>query len=118
MTDCRLVLTHLPNAESAHILARGLVEAGMAACVNVLSPCTSVYRWNDALHEDEEIPLLIKTTAELYSAVEDYIRTHHPYELPEIIALKIEAGHPDYLRWVGETTAIAQTKTNSQEFSC
>jgi len=118
MTDCCLVLTNLPSADSARLLARGLVEAGVAACVNVLSPCTSVYRWHGTLHEDEEIPLLIKTTAELYSAVEDYIHTHHPYELPEIIALKIQAGHPDYLRWVGETTAVARTKTNSQEFSC
>lgn len=103
MPEALLVLTNLPDAEAAHRLAKGLVETRLAACVNVLAPCRSFYPWQGALQEDGEIPLLIKTTAKLYPAVESYIRQQHPYELPEIIALGIAAGLPDYLRWVAET---------------
>jgi periplasmic divalent cation tolerance protein len=99
-----LVLTNLPDAEVAQRLAKGLVETRLAACVNVLAPCRSFYHWEGALQEDGEIPLFIKTTAKLYPAVEAYIQQHHPYDLPEIIALKIEAGLPDYLRWVADMT--------------
>jgi periplasmic divalent cation tolerance protein len=95
-----LVLTNLPDADAAHRLARGLVESRLAACVNALAPCRSFYSWEGGLQEDGEVPLFIKTTAKLYPAVEAYIQQHHPYDLPEIIALKIEAGHADYLRWV------------------
>lgn len=105
MPEALLVLTNLPDADIAQLLARDLVEARLAACVNVLSPCRSYYRWEGALQEDGEVPLLIKTTAKLYPAVENYIKQHHPYDLPEIIALKIEAGLPDYLRWVAESIA-------------
>jgi periplasmic divalent cation tolerance protein len=100
----RLVLTTLPNAEIAGALARSLVESGLAACVNILAPCRSIYRWQGDVHEDGEVPLFIKTTAKLYPAVEAYIHQHHPYDLPEIIALKITAGLPDYLRWVADMT--------------
>ena len=61
-------------------------------------------RWDDALQEDGEVPLLIKTTAKLYPAVEAYLKQRHPYDVPEIIAVKIEAGLPDYLRWVADST--------------
>ena len=104
MPETFLVLTNLPNADIANLLAKDLVEARLAACVNVLAPCRSFYRWEGALQEDGEVPLLIKTTAKLYPAVESYIQQHHPYDLPEIIAVKIEAGLPDYLRWITNTT--------------
>lgn len=100
MPDTLLVATHLPNADIAQLLARDLVESGLAACVNVLPACRSYYIWQGALQEDGEVPLLIKTTAKLYPAVEAYIKQQHPYDLPEIIALKIEAGLPEYLHWV------------------
>ena len=99
-----LVLTNLPNADLARLLAKELVETRLAACVNVLAPCQSFYRWDDALQEDGEVPLLIKTTAKLYPAVEAYLKQRHPYDVPEIIAVKIEAGLPDYLRWVADST--------------
>lgn len=100
-----IVLTTLPNPESARQLARGLVEARLAACVNVLSPCLSVYRWQGELNEDGEIPVIIKTRAELYDRIEAYVREHHPYELPELVALDITHGLPGYLDWLaGETT--------------
>ncbi len=104
MPEALLVLTNLPDAEAAHRLAKGLVERRLAACVNVLAPCRSFYHWEGALREDGEVPLFIKTTAKLYPAVEAYIHQHHPYDLPEIIALKITAGLSDYLRWVADMT--------------
>lgn len=104
MPETLLVLTSLPDADAAHRLAKGLVETRLAACVNVQAPCRSFYYWEGELQEDGEVPLFIKTTAKLYPALEAYINQHHPYDLPEIIALKIEAGHPEYLRWVADMT--------------
>jgi len=103
------VVTTLPNSDIAHLLARDLVEAGLAACVNVMPGCTSVYRWQGALQEDGEVPLFIKTTAKLYPALETYINQHHPYDLPEIIALQINAGLPKYLNWVADQCIAAPT---------
>lgn len=100
-----LVLTNLPDRAAAEKLADALVGERVAACVNILAPCRSVYRWKDALQHDEEHPLLIKTTEERYAALEAAIRTHHPYELPEVIALPIERGLPAYLEWIGTETA-------------
>jgi periplasmic divalent cation tolerance protein len=100
-----LVITNLPDLDAAEALARTLVEQGVAACVNVLAPCRSVYRWQDAVETAVEIPLLIKTSAERYADLEAAIRAGHPYELPEIIAVPIERGLPDYLAWVAAETA-------------
>jgi periplasmic divalent cation tolerance protein len=110
--EALFVLTNLPDAEAAQRLAKGLVETRLAACVNVLAPCRSFYHWEGALQEDGEVPLFIKTTAKLYPAVEAYIQQHHPYDLPEIVALKIEAGLPDYLRWLADMTAPAATTSD------
>jgi len=95
-----LVLTNCPDRETAENLATRLVDAGLAACVNILAPCTSVYRWQGQVETASEIPLLIKSTAGRYVALEQLIRQHHPYELPEIVALPIERGLPEYLAWV------------------
>ena len=99
-----LVLTNLPDRAAAERLADSLVEKRLAACVNILAPCLSVYRWKDAMQRDEEHPLLVKTTAERYAALEAAIRAGHPYELPEIIAVPIERGLPAYLDWVAAQT--------------
>ena len=109
MSDTLLVLTNLPDAASAQRLARLLVEQRFAACVNVLSPCTSVYRWQDGVEEASEVPLLIKTTRAAYAALEEAILAHHPYELPEIVAVPIERGLETYLAWLrSETDASAR----------
>jgi len=100
----RVVLTTLPDAEIAGRLAREMVEAKLAACVNVLSPCRSIYRWQECVQEDGEIPLIIKTTAERYPALETFLRENHPYQLPEIIAIDVNDGLPDYLRWAAAAT--------------
>ncbi len=94
------VLTNLPDSGSAFNLARELVTMRLAACVNVLSPVTSVYRWKGNLEEAGEVPVLIKSTSENYPAIESAIRRAHPYELPEIVSWTIERGLPDYLAWV------------------
>ena len=99
-----LVLTNLPDRASAERLAELVVEKNLAACVNILAPCRSVYRWKDAMQHDEEHPMLIKTTRERYPALEQALRAGHPYELPEILALPIERGLPAYLEWVAAET--------------
>jgi periplasmic divalent cation tolerance protein len=99
-----LVLTHLPDRESAESLARILVERNLAACVNVLPPCRSVYRWKQAIETADETPVLIKTTEARYAALEAAIRERHPYELPDLIALPVTAGLPAYLAWVAAET--------------
>lgn len=99
-----VVLTNLPDRGAAERLADALVEQRLAACVNILAPCRSVYRWNGAVQHDEEYPVLIKTNADRYPALEAAIRAAHPYELPEIVAVKVESGLPAYLAWVTEET--------------
>lgn len=100
-----LVLTNLPDRAAAERLADLLIGQQLAACVNILAPCRSVYRWKGAVQHDEEHPMLIKTTAGRYAALEQALRSAHPYELPEIIAVPVERGLPAYLDWVaGETT--------------
>jgi periplasmic divalent cation tolerance protein len=103
--DALLVITNLPDAESARALATTLVEQRVAACVNVLAPCQSIYRWEGKVEEAEEVTLLIKTSAARYAALEEAIRAYHPYELPEIVAVRIEKGLPDYLAWVAASTS-------------
>ena len=100
-----LVLTNLPDRAAAEKLAEALVGQGVAACVNILAPCRSVYRWEGKVQHDEEHPMLIKTTLERYPALEAAIRARHPYELPEIVAVNLERGLPEYLAWVASETS-------------
>jgi periplasmic divalent cation tolerance protein len=104
MDEILLVITNLPNRESARHLANVLIEHRVAACINILAECTSVYRWQGKIETAGEIPLLIKTTRSAYPRLESVIRTHHPYELPEIIAVSVTAGLPGYLQWVEQET--------------
>ncbi len=99
-----LVLTNVPDRPVAEKLARLLVESRAAACVNILAACDSIYRWQGKVERAEEIPLIIKTTASAYSRLEEIIRSHHPYDLPEIIVLPITNGLPAYLEWVAQET--------------
>lgn len=102
--DVLLVLSNLPDRESAQRLAEAVIAQRAAACVNLLAPCTSVYRWQGQVETAAEVPVLMKTTRAAYARLEKIVREHHPYELPEIIALPVEAGLPGYLRWVAEET--------------
>lgn len=106
-----LVLTNLPDRDSAQRLAQSLIENHAAACVNILSECSSVYRWQGKIESASEVPLLIKTTRAAYPRVEVLIRTQHPYELPEIIAVSVAAGLPAYLQWVVQETSSINVAT-------
>jgi len=102
--DTLLVLTNCPDEEVANTIALAIVEARQAACVNILPRVQSIYRWQGRVESATEIPLLIKSTAASYPALQETIRTLHPYEIPEIIALPIGCGLPAYLNWVAEET--------------
>ncbi len=102
--DTYLVITNLPDRDSAARLAHALVEKRLAACVNVLSPCRSIYRWKGKTEDTEEFPMLIKTARSRYPELEAAIRAGHPYELPEIIAVPLAGGLPAYLEWVEAQT--------------
>ena len=99
-----LVFTNLPDPAAAQALAAALIERRLAACVSVLAECTSVYRWKGQVESSAEVPVLIKTTAGRYPALEQAIRSLHPYELPEIVAVPISHGLPQYLEWVAAET--------------
>jgi periplasmic divalent cation tolerance protein len=99
-----LILTNLPDAASAEKIANALIESRAAACVNVLAGCRSIYRWQGQVETALEIPLLIKTTAANYPQVEQIVRTQHPYDVPELIAIPITHGLPAYLDWLATET--------------
>ena len=100
MNESLVVLTTAPTAEEADALAAALVERQLAACVQIVGPVTSVYRWEGAVQRSEERLLLVKTTAAAYPRVEAAIRELHSYECPEVVAQPIEAGSRDYLAWI------------------
>ncbi|NSL56888.1 divalent-cation tolerance protein CutA [Uliginosibacterium aquaticum] len=104
-TDALLILCNVPDAACAQTIAQALVERRLAACVNILAPCQSVYCWQGKVETASEVPLLIKSTAARYAELESALRTLHPYEVPEIIALPIAAGLPAYLAWLVQETA-------------
>ncbi|NP_001087290.1 protein CutA homolog [Xenopus laevis] len=91
-----------PNDTVAKDIARGLVERKLAACVNVIPQITSIYEWKGKLEEDTEVLLMIKTRSSKVSALTEYVRSVHPYEVCEVISLPIEQGNPPYLKWVGD----------------
>lgn len=105
MSDCILVLCTVPAAgDAAERIARGLVEARLAACVNAVGPVRSIYRWQGATHDDAELQLLIKSRRARYEELERWLREHHPYDEPEIVAVPIERGSPSYLAWIAAAT--------------
>jgi periplasmic divalent cation tolerance protein len=97
--DVRIVLVTAPP-DAAQGLARGLVEAGLAACVNVVPGLRSIYRWQGAVHDDPESLLLVKTPATLLPALLEALAEQHPYELPEALALAPAEGSAPYLAWL------------------
>lgn len=107
-----LVLTTLDDAGAARRLADSLVAARTVACVNILPQVTSVFRWESgaadaggaAVQAESEIVLLMKTSAAAYPRLEDQIRAEHPYELPEIVAVPVSRGLPEFLQWIGAAT--------------
>ena len=105
MTEFIQVATTTGSRESALGIAGRLVEARLAACVQVLGPLTSVYRWKGEIETAEEWQCLAKTRRDFYERVEAAIREAHPYELPEILATPIVEGSPGYLEWLSSALA-------------
>jgi periplasmic divalent cation tolerance protein len=95
-----LILCTCPDKDTAKKLARLLVEKKLAACVNILPGLTSIYSWEGQIESVQEHLLLIKSTKEHYQSIELTLFKHHPYEVPEIIAVPIERGLPEYLDWI------------------
>lgn len=100
MNELVVALTTVPGDFDATSLARELVGAGLAACVSILPGVTSVYTWEGAAQTDTEQQLVMKTTADAADALFDFIRSRHPYDLPEFIVLPIIDGSEDYLHWI------------------
>jgi periplasmic divalent cation tolerance protein len=104
MTDFLTVLTTTDGREKADALARGAVEARLAACAQVSAAVTSVYRWQGAVEETREWQVLLKTTAARYAELEAHLRDAHDYDEPEIIATPVTHGSAGYLAWVERQT--------------
>lgn len=98
------LLSTCPSVDVARTIATALVDAGAAACVNIVPGLTSVYRWQGETHEDAELLLVIKTTADNYGRAERIITELHPYELPEVVAVPIVGGLSGYLDWISTQT--------------
>jgi len=101
---CLLVLSTIDSPVKAEKIASALVREKLAACVNLSAPIRSVYEWKGKLHRDKEILMLIKTRKGLYQRLEKRLKTLHPYELPEIVALPFTAGSAAYFNWVFSNT--------------
>jgi periplasmic divalent cation tolerance protein len=100
--DFLLVLSTCPNRDTALGIARALLDAGHAACVNVVPGVHSMYVWRGELQAEDEVLLLIKTPSAKFPALREALVAQHPYELPEVIAVGIEDGHHPYLEWLAE----------------
>ena len=100
MTDTVVVLVTTPSAEKAAQIARALVEEKLAACGNVLPGIRSIYRWEGKVQEDEEALLVLKAPRKRFEELRDRVLALHPYQVPEVIALPIEAGHDAYIDWI------------------
>ena len=103
----QIVLCTVPDRESAERIATALVTERLAACVNIVPGITSIYRWKNRIEKDAELLLIIKTHSAVFDTLQDSIRKLHPYELPEVIAVPITDGLPEYLDWI--STALAKT---------
>ena len=103
MTDKKIILSTTGSREEAQKIARALVERKLAACVNIVGPIESIYRWQGTVESSEEFLLVIKTTGAAYERARDLIKLLHSYQLPECIELSIEDGLPKYLDWIGES---------------
>jgi periplasmic divalent cation tolerance protein len=100
MTQAIVTLCTCPDKDAAEKIARLLVESKLAACVNILPNVMSIYSWDGKVESAEEHLLVIKSSAQSYQDIETAIRNHHPYELPEIIAVPVELGLPEYINWI------------------
>ncbi len=109
MTDKIVVFSTCASAEEAERLARRLVEERLAACVNVISPVRSFYRWKGAVEDAAEWLLVIKSSRGLFASLSATLESAHSYELPEVVALPVVEGAPSYLSWIERELQPAET---------
>jgi periplasmic divalent cation tolerance protein len=102
MAEFVQIMTTLPGRAEAQLIAASLVDRRLAACVQVIGPIHSTYRWQGQVESAEEWLCLVKTAAEKYAAIERLLAELHPYDVPELIATPITAGGATYLKWLGE----------------
>jgi len=100
MSDVVIVLSTVPDDASAEKIARTLVEERLVACVNLMAPMTSIYRWKGALERDTERQLLMKTTRARVPALEKRLKELHSYDVPEFIVIIADSGSADYIGWL------------------
>lgn len=105
-----LILSNVPDQGVAATIARALVDERLAACVNVLGACRSVYRWKGEVEEADEVTLLVKTTRRRHAACQERLKALHPYAVPEIVTIAPDAVWPAYAHW-----AIAETRAAARE---
>lgn len=98
-----LILSTAPSKNEAQTIARALVERRLVACVNIVGPIDSVYRWKDEVESAQEFLMVIKTESAYFEKVQNTIRQLHSYELPEVIEVDIKNGSPEYLKWISES---------------
>lgn len=106
MNETLTLLCTCPDEESAIRLANGMVENRHAACVNIVPGIRSVYRWKEEVKNDSEVLMVIKTTSDHFFVIEHWLEEHHPYDIPELVALKAEHVADSYLKWLRETVSI------------
>lgn len=104
MTDILMVFVTVGNGDEAFAISRTLVEEKLVACVNIVPQIRSVYWWKEEVCDDQEVLLVMKTPAPMFDSLQSRIRELHSYDVPEIVALSVERGLPDYLNWVVEST--------------
>ena len=107
MTELLLVMTSLPDKDTAKVLAKRLIDAHLAACVQIQSGVQSIYRWEGRVCEEQEVVLVAKTTATQWPGISAFIKQNHPYDVPEITAQPITHSDTDYARWVVAETMLA-----------
>ncbi len=110
MTDKIVVLSTCASAEEAERLARRVIDDRLAACVNVLSPVRSFYRWKGEVQDSAEWLLIIKSTRDKFDALRAALESAHTYEVPEVIAIPIVDGSPNYLSWIEQELQSAEIK--------
>lgn len=104
MTDCILILVAVGSETEAETIAKTLVEERLVACVNIVNPIRSIYRWQGKIADDREWLLIMKTLAAHFAAVEARVNVLHSYQVPEVIAVPIQGGAEAYLQWIREET--------------
>lgn len=106
-TEVRIVLVTTPDAANAAELTRTLVEERLAACGNIVPLVTSIFRWQDEVQQESESLLLLKTSVDRFAALRDRVLELHPYDVPEVLSLPVDAGSGDYVNWLGDCMAPA-----------